>query len=265
MTEHHDHDAATDESMDEFPGLERREEPAAPIESATAAAAEAHDRGTLPLVGGGILLAAAIRSLAASRPRAIPLGIAGTGLVGVGLRKRRASRQEEESGPPTVRDGSEGKETSDEASAAAERADAGRVSEIEPDGEVAEEPEIGESEPDGSEIEFTDEHDRSEPRSSPNLESEADEDPRRETETDGVTVDVSDPAMAEEESEATGPDPEQAQPTQTADTEPEESPAEDASHKKVDPPDGDDDAESTDDGETAADDENADEANEDDR
>ncbi|WP_254762045.1 hypothetical protein [Natrinema marinum] len=252
MTEYHDHDAATNESIDEFLEREQREEPAAPIESATAAAADAHERGTLPLVGGGLLLAAAIRSLAANRPRAIPLGIAGSGLIGYGLRKRRSSREEEASGPPTVADGIEDKETSDEASAAAERVDAGRVSEIEPDGEIAAEPAIDEAEPGDSEIEFTDEHDRSEPRSSPTLESETDEDPRRETEADEIEIDVSDPAMAEEESEATGPDPEQAQPTRTEDTEPEESPAEDASHMKVDPPDGDEDAASTDDEETTA-------------
>lgn len=242
MTTQHDTDADADDPMskfDEIDAIEDLEEVNAPADEVAAAASGALESGTLPLVAGGLALATAIRSLAANRRRAIPLGIVGTGLVGYGLSKRRSSGESaDEGGVPDVESGTEGKETSDQASAAANRVDAGRVSEIEPDGEVSDEPEIGETTDAGSEIDFTEEPDQDESRSRPDL-GAAEEDPRRETEADGVEVDVSDPALAEEESEAAGPSPEQAQPTQTADTEPEESPADDASHMKVDPPDPD--------------------------
>ncbi|MFC6766736.1 hypothetical protein, partial [Natrinema soli] len=178
-----------------------------------------------------------IRSMAANRRRAIPLAIVGTGLVGFGLSKRRSSG---ESGidVPDVEGGTDGKETSDEASAAADRVDSGRESEIRSGGEVSAEPGIDDAAESGSEIDFTDEPDEDESRSRPDLGAD-EEEPRRETDAEGVEVDVSDSAMADEASEATGPDPTQAQPTQTEDTEPEESPAEDASHMKVDPPDAD--------------------------
>lgn len=242
MTTNHENDATTDALMDaleEIDDIDDIEELDSPVGDAASAASSALESGTLPLIGGGLALVAAIRSMAAKRRRAIPLAIVGTGLVGFGLSKRRSSGESaDEGGVPDVESGTEGKETSDQASAAANRVDAGRVSEIEPDGEVSDEPEIGETTDAGSEIDFTEEPDQDESRSRPDL-GAAEEDPRRETEADGVEVDVSDPALAEEESEAAGPSPEQAQPTQTADTEPEESPADDASHMKVDPPDPD--------------------------
>jgi hypothetical protein len=242
MTTNHENDAETDDLMDTFDDIddvEDLEELESPIGDAASVAADALESGTLPLIGGGLALAAAIRSMAAKRRRAIPLAIVGTGLVGFGLSNRR-SRGESgiETGMSDIEGGTEGKETSDEASAAAERVDSGRESEIQSDGEISAEPGIDDPAESGSAIDFTEEPDEDESRSRPDLGAE-EEEPRRETDTDGVAVDVSDSAMADETSEATGPDPTQAQPTQTEDTEPEESPADDASHMKVDPPDAD--------------------------
>lgn len=242
MTEHHDHDATTDGSMgafDEIDDLENLEELDDPAGRAASAASDAVSSGTLPLLGGGLMLIAAIRSMARNRARAIPLGIAGSGLVGFGLQQRRSS-DAESSGVPEVEGGTEGKETSDQASSAAERVDSGRESEIQPDGEISEEPEIDETGDADSQIAFTETPGEDDSRSRPDLGAD-EEEPRRETDTEGVAVDISDPAMADEVSEATGPSPEQAQPTQTADTEPEESPAEDASDMKVEPPEEDED------------------------
>ncbi len=236
MTPHTDHDATTDVPTSEVEALEELD---TPIGRVATMASDALESETLPLIGGGLMLVAAIRSLAANRQRAIPLGIAGGALVGHGLRNRRSSAESElDEGVPEIEGGTPGKETSDQASAAADRVDAGRVSEVQPGGEIADEPEIDETRDEGSEVEYTKEPDGDQSRSRPDLGS-VEADPRRDTEHDEVAVDVSEAAMADEESEATGPDPRQAQPTQTEDTEPDESPAEDASHMKVDPPDAD--------------------------
>ena len=255
MTTDTDHDATTDLSPSEVENLEQLDTPIGRVTSITADALES---GTLPLVGGGLMLGAAIRSLAANRLRAIPLGIAGSALVGLGLRTRRSSDEfERGEGVPDVEGGTPGKETSDEASAAANRVDAGRVSEVQPDGEIAGEPELDETRDEGSEVEFTEEQDDDPSRSRPDL-GAAEQDPRRDTEDDEVAIDISDAAMADEESEATGPDPRQAEPTQTEDTEPDESPAEDASHMKVDPPDADESESEPDETDTADDEESED-------
>ncbi|WP_222916730.1 hypothetical protein [Natrinema sp. SYSU A 869] len=242
MTAHHDDDATTDVSMDDFTNLEEiedLEELDAPAGRLASAVSDATASGMLPLIGGGLLLAAAIRSMAADRPQAIPLGIAGSGLVGFGLHKRRSNGESgTENGVPEVEDGTERKDTSDQASAAATRVDSGRESEIGSDGEISDERGIDDVDASGSQIEFTDEPDGDESQSRPDLGDE-EADPRRETDTDDVAVDVSDSAMADETGEATGPDPTQAQPTQTADTEPEAGPAEDASEMKVEPSDED--------------------------
>ncbi|PGF16433.1 hypothetical protein CP556_10085 [Natrinema sp. CBA1119] len=242
MTTNHENDAATDDLMDTFDDiddLEDLEELESPIGDAASVAADALESGTLPLIGGGLALVAAIRSMAANRRRAIPLAIVGTGLVGFGLSKRGSSGEPAtETDVPDVEAGTDGKETADEAGAAAERVDSGRESEIQSDGDISAEPGIDDADDSSSEIDFTEEPDEDESRSRPDLGAD-EEEPRRKTDTDGVEVDVSDSAMADETSEATGPDPTQAQPTQTEDTEPEESPADDASHMKVDPPDAD--------------------------
>ncbi|QCC59259.1 hypothetical protein NP511_12600 [Natrinema thermotolerans] len=264
MTAPHD-DATTDESIDDRPGIEDltdREELVDP-ESGLTAASDALGGGTLSVLGGGLLLAAAVRSLAANRRRAIPLAVAGGALAGYGLRRRRSSA--ESGGVPDIEGGTDGKDVSDAASAAAERVDSSRESEIEGDGEITADRGIDDPADSGSRIEFTDEPDEDPSQSRPDLGADEGE-PRRETGTDEVEVDVSDTAMADETSEATGPDPTQAQPTQTAETEPEASPAEDASEMKVEPPD-DDESESETDDEAATDNAEAtdDEADEDEK
>jgi hypothetical protein len=242
MTANHDRDAPTESSLGEFAEIEDLED-LEPLETPTgriaSVASAAVANGTIPLLAGGLLLAAAIRSLAADRPRAIPLGVAGSGLVGFGLHRRRSSDESPTEGVPDVEDGTEGKEMSDQASAAAERVDSGRESEIDEDGELSEERGIDAASEADSEPDFTDEPDEDPTQSGPTLDESEETDPRRQADAEGTEIDVSDSAMADETSEATGPTPEQAQPTQTADTEPEASPAEDASEMKVEPPDAD--------------------------
>jgi len=79
---------------------------------------------------------------------------------------------------------------------------------------------------DAGEIEFTnDESDASEgARSKPDLNAEHG-DSRRETDGEAVEIDISESAVADEASEAAGPSPEQAHPSQIDDVEPEEDPA----------------------------------------
>ncbi|RKD95456.1 midas domain-containing protein [Halopiger aswanensis] len=220
--------------------------------------------GTLSLAGGGLLLLSALRSAGRGQLRAIPKGIAAAGLLSYGLGKRdadgefglqsstglglRSDEDESSTFDPSsvegVESGTEGKETSDAAAAAATRPDLSQQSEIDPDtGEIEESPTIDADEDGGSEIEFTEDADGSKGE----LEAE-DDDPRRDTADDDepLEIDVSDSAMADEASEATGPDPEQAQPAQTDATEPEETPDEDASDMKVEPDDEEDIVDGTD-------------------
>ncbi|WP_226004306.1 hypothetical protein [Natrinema salinisoli] len=271
MTANHDHDAPMESSLGEFAEVEDLEDLESldvPTERIASMASDAIGSGTVSLLGGGLLLAAAIRSMAADRSRAIPLAIAGSGLVGFGLHRHRSSDEPSPEGVPDVEGGTEGKETSDQASAAAERVDSGRESEIGAEGEISEEGGIETASETDSEPDFTDEPDEDPTQSGPTLDESEETDPRRETDAEGTEIDVSDSAMADETSEATGPTPEQAQPTQTADTEPEESPAADASEMKVEPPDEDGSDSETDDGDTAGDDEDAagdDESDESDR
>ncbi|AEH38463.1 hypothetical protein [Halopiger xanaduensis] len=258
MSEDPDHDLTAD-----LPGAdeERLEELAdrAPLDPETAKdAVNGPDipAGTLSLAGGGLLLLSALRSAGRGQLRAIPKGIAAAGLLGYGLGKRdsdgdvglqsstglglRADDEDDSSTfePTSVEDvesGSNGKETSDAAAAAANRPDLSQQSEMDPEtGEIEESPIIDADEDGGSEIEFTEDADGSKG----DLEAE-DDDPRRDTADDDepLEIDVSDSAMADEPSEAAGPTAEQAQPTQTDSTEPEETPDEDASDMKVEPDD----------------------------
>lgn len=245
MTDEHNHDL---QSTVEAEGLEELTDD--PMNAAVSVATESARDGKLAVLGGGLLLLSTLRSLARGQLRALPKAAVAAGLLRFGLRQRGSS------GPSTfepdtdeIEAGTEGKETSDEANAAAERPDSGQESQIDEQGEVAESAQLGEEGDTGSQIEFTDDPEESEPRSKPSAEKE-DEDPRRNTDDDDTTeIDVSDTAMAEETAEATGPDPEQAQPTQTDSTEPEETPEEDASDMKVEPNDDDESEDETDDDE----------------
>ncbi|WP_265108734.1 hypothetical protein [Halosolutus halophilus] len=250
MTSDHDHDPQSDVGMER---LADREEVSSPMKMAVAAARGGARNGALALAGGGVVLLSAVRSLARGQPRAIPKGLVGAGLVGVGLRQRRSGdRSTFQPRTDEIEGGTEGKAVSDAAHAAAERPDSGRESQIDASGEIDDSSQLGDEGDTGSKIEFTDDAAESEPYSKPGVEG-GEEDPRRDTGDDSVTIDVSDSATAEEMSEATGPDPEQAQPTQTDAIEPEETPSEDASEMQVDPDEDDDEAEAHDDGGNAAD------------
>ncbi|MDJ1432569.1 hypothetical protein [Halostagnicola sp. A-GB9-2] len=206
--------------------------------------------GSLALAGGGAFVLAGVRSVARGRFRAIGQLALGGGLLKLGQYQRRnrdgtaveralAGRGALDGGgeDETATDQTDGKAPSDEAHAATERHDLGRVSQTDEDGDVSSDAEFGTSRDDDSEseIEFTEETD-AEPRDRPGIDAE-DDDPRRNTGDERVEIDVSDSALADEPAEATGPDPEQAQPSQTEGTEPEGTIEEDASHMRADTPD----------------------------
>ena len=140
--------------------------------------------GTFPFVGAAIAALLAVAARGRSRAVTTVAGLLGVGLATVGYRRRRSSDQQSN--------------------------DEGTESETQyqtPD------------------VSFTD--DRSEPRSKPDLDDEATDPRSGEDITEpaddgkGVTIDISEPSMADEPGEATGPDPEQSQPTRTAAPEPE--------------------------------------------
>ncbi|AGB37992.1 hypothetical protein [Natronococcus occultus] len=234
MTSEHEHDH-------DLQAEELEELADDPMDAAREIAGESARDGRLAVVSGGLMLLSTLRSVARGQLRAIPKAAIGAGLVGIGLRQRQAAEPTTfEPDLEEVEDGTDGKETSDQAAAAAERPDAGQESQIDADGDVDEEAQLGEAaDDDEGEIEFTDDPEDEEPRTKPDADTGT-EDPRRDTDGETTEVDVSDTAMAEETAEATGPDPEQAQPAQTDAIEPEETPEEDASDKKVEPDDEDD-------------------------
>lgn len=184
-------------------------------------------RGTASLLGGGLLLLSALRSLGRGQLRALPKGAAGAFLLDYGLRTRRSSEASTlVPGVDDIEEKTEATELADEAWSVAERLGG-------TDDDRGEGLDSVREEASGSRIEFTDDAADAEPRSKPDDEGDAG-DPRRDTDRDGTEIDLSDTATADEPGEATGPDPEQAEPTQTDATEPEETPDEDASHETVD-------------------------------
>lgn len=232
-----DNELTVDVGTDTIDELQETEEP---LETAISIASDL-PAGAVPMAGGTVLLLSAIRSLARGNRRGILTAIGGAGLLRYGLSKRRASdRSTFEPNTDEIEGGTEGKESSDAAHAAASRPDSGRESQIDAEGEIDDSAQLGDEGDTGSRIEFTTDAEESEPRSKPGTEGE--DDPRRDTDDESVKIDVSDSAMAEEMSEATGPDPEQAQPTQTDSIEPEETPEEDASEMQVEPDEGNDEA-----------------------
>ncbi|MHC3439443.1 hypothetical protein ACYJ1Y_15480 [Natrialbaceae archaeon A-gly3] len=161
--------------------------------------------GTIPIVAGGLILFAALRSLGRGRARSLSLAAVGTVLIGIGARKRQSTRESEEYEPWTIADEetAEGpKETSDDAHAAQQRHAHGREDDI---GDVA--------------------ADEDEELETPTDLGDDEKDPRLDGDDE---VDLSEAARADEPSEATGPDPEQAQPAQTEATEPESEPDEES-------------------------------------
>lgn len=238
MTEDHDHDTTASAPIERIEPLQDVT-PDDPLETAVSTATEGAKPGTLPLVGGGVFLVSALRAVASGRLRAIPYGLAGIGLVRYGLDRRRSSEDEQpfESSLEDVEGSTAGKETSDEAATATGGAEGREIDETGdlPDAAV---PDDADDEG-GSRVQFTTDEpgDREATRATPDLDEGAG-DPRR-TDEDEVEVDLSQSAMAEEASEAAGPSHEQAQPTQTDATEPEETPEDDASHMKVEPDEAD--------------------------
>ncbi len=191
------------------------------------------------LLGGGIV---AVRGLVSSKSRLRTLGhvlVAGC-LVYLGIRQFRRTETMDAA------------ETSDEAHAARQQygPEAGaddNPRDITDDAETA-----AETERDSGDIQFDADQDL-DGGAQPDLEDEAGvEDPRRRHD-DEVEIDLSEAAVADEASEAAGPSSAQAQPAMTEDTEPDHSPAEDASHVEADTPGGgDDDAGPNPDAETGA-------------
>ncbi|TYT63000.1 prolipoprotein diacylglyceryl transferase [Natrialba swarupiae] len=251
MTEEHDHDVAVDVSSDDEPPVTADRATGTVRSTVT----EGVETGVIPLASGGVLLLSALRSAIRGQLRAIPKGIVGATLLRYGVRKRRSSERTEESAASDAGPDRRGEsEPSAEAAAASDRPDSGREGRLEPSDDDAEE----------SRVEFVDEEGVSEPRSRPATDGEESRDPRRTVNDDPVEIDVSEPAMADEVSEATGPDPEQAQPAQTEATEPEPTPTEDAPESAVESDEDDDssDRDSEADDEVREDDENGEDGTE---
>ncbi|MDQ2050754.1 hypothetical protein RBH26_09670 [Natronolimnohabitans sp. A-GB9] len=164
--------------------------------------------GTGAVLAGAVLLVDAIRTMRRDRRRAGIDAAVGTTLVGIGLRQRRSSENAtmaETVGEP----------------ASIEIGETGSGSGIDRDPETSssttDESDVGtETEPDEGEVQFTSGRDEASP-SRPRLEETDADDPRRSDakqgrDDDHVSVDLSEASTADEASEATGPDPEQAYP-----------------------------------------------------
>lgn len=190
--------------------------------------------GSVPILAGAVLFAVAAgerrRGGDAKRP-----ALAALALVALGLLRRRSSISVPDAADVGVRDDATGNEVSDEAHAAAVRNDTGRQPEADAEGDVHPSPATGADET-GERVVFTDDPDE-EPRSKPAVDGP--NDPRRTRGGEPEEVDSSASAVADEPGEATGPEAAQAQPAQTEDTEPEDSPEADVSHTRADVPDGD--------------------------
>jgi hypothetical protein len=183
------------------------------------------------LLGGALL----VRALQSSRKwRTRLYGLGGTALVAFGIRKRRPHTDK----PTQLSDPFDISDTG-----TSEQRSEGYHIDINPRG-TTDEPNVEtETEPDEGSIQFTEDRPE-EPRSEPDLDEPAPEDPRLDDD-DGVTeINLSQAAMADEASEAVGPAPEQAQPVQTEETEPEPTPDADSSHGNVGPEAGDTDEDS---------------------
>lgn len=162
--------------------------------------------GWLAIVAGGGLLARALLGARRRPLRAAIQGTVGAGLLGYGLRERRAA--DPESG--------DDEQESAEAEAHLEQSKVLHQSEQNPRG-TSDEADV-EQQTDAGNVEFTEEQD-SGPHDEPHLDAEGDIDPRTEAgedlQGDDADVDLSEASMADEASEATGPNAEQSQPATT--------------------------------------------------
>ena len=171
-------------------------EPVPDQEDIRSAVRERIDDGTIPIAAGGLALFVAARSLGRGRARSLPIAAVGTALIGIGARNRRSAHEADDE-PWTIADEETEREVSDDAHAARQHAGHG------PD-------DVSPSEGEGLEAPS---------------DLEDDGDPRLEGESE---VDLSKSARADEPGEATGPEPEQAEPTQSEATEPEPDPEEES-------------------------------------
>lgn len=208
QTEAHDPESGEDEAENRMEDVRSR------AETVVTNVTERSPDGALLLVAGGVLLAGAIWS--ERRIRAVIQAFIGAGLVGLGLRKRRAQADEHQ--PQDVQSVEFSESGTVEERIESHQEDENPRSPTEVPGE--------EAEPDEGEIQFTEDQ-TDEPRSEPTLDESTPEDPRHEDDDEVTEIDISEASMADEASEAVGPTPEQAQPVQTDDTEPESTPPED--------------------------------------
>lgn len=219
---------------------------------------ERDSNGTVSILAGVTLLAWTLRTASRSKARAALMGLAGAALLKRGVGKRGSSDdssfdrmdsfETDDYGTAESDETNEDEsDVSDEAHAHRQQSDVLNQSETNPRGTSGEPDVESETDSDEGSIQFTDDQNDG-PRSEPHLDEEGPHDPRMEDDDDEVEVDLSEASMADEASEAVGPTPEQSQPSSTEGTEPEPTPAEDASHMEADVPDEEDsDADSGDD------------------
>lgn len=157
--------------------------------------------GTIPILLGGIVFASAVQRLLRGKGGVALRSLLGAGLLAFGIRQQRVGNRAPESTAQS------------------------------PDTESREQSTGGDS------IEYVKgADDESHPK--PHLDTDQ-SDPRYDDRNETTKVDLNDVTMADEESEAAQPTDEHAQPAMTDETEPEDSPPEDASHMQADQPDDD--------------------------
>lgn len=199
--------------------------------------------GSLALLGGGAMFAWALRTSRKRRGRAALLALASLAVLGIGLRRRRSGRRPDpvETGADVRLDEEGAEEVSDEAQGERDRdlgagrnADESRSvyqSDTEPNPRGMSDRSDVETD-DAGEIDFVEGKEPGTHRE-PHLEDEDAHDTRLHPESDDepTEVDLSESAMADEASEAAGPQPEQAYPAREG-TDPE--PTSDEAPERVD-------------------------------
>ena len=158
-------------------------------------------------LSGVLLLVAAAGTAREDRRRAAAYGLAGGALLGVWLRREAGDG-------PTTPDPAASEDVSAEAAAHREQSKVLNQSETNPRGTSGEPDVERETDPEEGDVQFTTDQQEGGPK--PGLSDEAGvEDPRRpdDGDDDHVEVDLSEAAMADEASEATGPTTEQAYPS----------------------------------------------------
>lgn len=179
--------------------------------------------GSIAMLAGGALLVRTVRAVRTHKRRSAVLALAASVLVGIGVRQRRASRRAERvpTGADARRDETGDKAVSDAAWAERRDLGAGRdadesasvyqsASEPNPRG-VSDRADVQADE--GGDVEFV-EGKEPETHRETHLEDEDAHDTRLHPDDGRTEVDLSTASMADETSEAAGPHPEQAYPTQ---------------------------------------------------